>query len=156
RVLMEAWRKLGWHDAELIWIGDIHAEVKHLFGTIPPGLHLTSHRPHAALADLYRSCDVFVLPSFEEGLARVMIEAAASGLPLIVTPNTGAENFFTPGNPEGWLIPVNDVDALCEALIQARADREKTFQLGQRAAARARTGFSWEDYGKRVLANYKN
>ena len=154
RVLAEAWRKLGWHDAELVWIGEITRQTEHLFKPPLPGLRLEIGRHHAELADLYRSCDVFVLPSFEEGLARVLLEAAACGLPLIATPNTGVEEFFTPGAPEGWTIPVNDTDALCDALAQAKTDREKTFLLGQRAAARAQTGFSWDDYGRRVLANY--
>ena len=155
RVLMEAWRKLGWKDAELIWIGIIEPGTEHLFTTKLPGLQLVGMMPHKQLAGLYRSCDVFVLPSFEEGLARVMLEAASSGLPLIATPNTGVENFFTPGDPEGWLIPVNAVDALCEALIEAKANRERTFALGQRASLKTKTGWSWDDYGKRALANYE-
>jgi glycosyltransferase involved in cell wall biosynthesis len=155
RVLAEAWRKLNWNDAELIWIGKITAETAHLFKPPLRGLQVTPHQTHWQLAELYRSCDVFVLPSFEEGLARVMVEGAACSLPLIVTPNTGVENFFSPGTPEGWLIPVNDVDALCDALIEAKSNRGKTFLLGQRAMARARENFSWDDYGKRVLANYE-
>lgn len=156
RVLSEAWRKLNWHDAELVWIGSITPETEHLFKIRIPGLRLESGRPQSQLAELYRSCDAFVLPSFEEGLARVMLEAAACGLPLIATPNTGVETFFTPGAPEGWLIPVNNVDALCEALIEARANREKTFLLGQQASRRSAAGFSWDDYGKRTLVNYQN
>ena len=154
RVLAEAWRKLEWQDAELRWIGTPDEFSKHLFNKPIPGLIFERHRSHQALAELYRSCDVFVLPSFEEGLARVMLEAAASGLPLIATPNTGVEDFFTAGTPEGWLIPTNDVDALCQALTEARADREKTFQLGQRAAERAQA-FSWDAYGEKVRANYE-
>jgi glycosyltransferase involved in cell wall biosynthesis len=104
---------------------------------------------------LYRACDVLVLPSFEEGLARVLLEAAASGLPLIATPNTGVEDFFTPSDPEGWLIPVNDVGALCDALVAAKRDRERSQALGRRAFERAQ-GFSWDAYGERVLANYRH
>jgi glycosyltransferase involved in cell wall biosynthesis len=155
RVLAEAWRKLGWKDAELVWIGEVTKPTRHLFTPPLPGLRLEPGRSHAELAELYRSCDALVLPSFEEGLARVLVEAASSGLPLIATPNTGVEELFTPGSPEGWLIPVNDVDALCTALSEAKADRERTFQLGQRAAQRARTGFSWDDYGRQVQRNYE-
>ena len=156
RVLSEAWRKLNWHDAELVWIGEITPQTEHLFRIPIPGLRFESARPHPQLAELYRSCDAFVLPSFEDSLARVMMEAAACGLPLIVTPNTGVETFFTPGGHEGWLIPVNNVDALCEALIEARGNRERTFLLGQQASKRATTDFSWDDYGRRTLANYEN
>jgi glycosyltransferase involved in cell wall biosynthesis len=156
RIMAQAWKKLGWKDAEFLWIGRPGPESEHLFAGSIPGIVWQSQRPHAALAELYRSCDVFMLPSFEEGLARVMIEAASCGLPLIATPNTGVEDFFTPGNPEGWLIPANDVDALCDALIEAKSNRRRTFELGQRGAARARQGFSWEDYGRRVIANYRS
>jgi glycosyltransferase involved in cell wall biosynthesis len=155
RVLAEAWRKLGWKDAELVWIGQVRPLTRHLFDPPLPGLRLEGHRPQAQLAELYRSCDVFALPSFEEGLARVLLEAAASGLPLIATPNTGVEEFFTPGTPEGWLIPAGSVEALCEALKEARENRDKTFELGQQAAKKVRVGFSWDDYGRRVLENYE-
>jgi glycosyltransferase involved in cell wall biosynthesis len=154
RILAEAWEKLGWEDAELHWIGRITSETAHLFREKPDTLIIHGYVDHAGLASLYRECDVFVLPSFEEGFVRVMLEAAASGLPAIVTPNTGAEDFLALDAPEGWLIPVNDVDALCEALISAKADREKTFRLGQRAAQKA-CAFTWDAYGEQVVKNYR-
>ena len=153
RVLAEAWTKLGWADAELHWVGRPGPETEHLFREKPDTLILHDYMDACSLASLYRTCDVFVLPSFEEGFVRVMLEAAASGLPIIVTPNTGAEDFFSPDAPEGWLIPVNDVDALCDAFVHAKGDRQRTFELGQRAASRARL-FSWEAYGEKVVQNY--
>lgn len=155
RVLMEAWRRLGWRDAELHWIGSPSAETVHLFTQLPDSVKMHAWMNHDDLAALYRKCDVFVLPSFEEGFARVMLEASASGLPLIVTPNTGAEEFFTEENSEGWLIPAGSVDALSEALLEARNDRDATFRRGQRAVARAQD-FTWEAYGRKVIANYQS
>lgn len=154
RILVEAWKQLGWKDAELHWIGNAKApQVRHLFREPLPGLVWHGWMPHEKLAELYRSCDVLVLPSFEEGFARVMVEGAASGLGLIATPNTGVEDFFTPEDPEGWLIPVNDIGALCRALEEAKHDRARTRQLGLRAAKRTRKGFSPEDYGRRAVEN---
>lgn len=158
RVLVQAWKNLGWKpaEAELHWIGwPEHPDVRHLFKDSCPKIFWHNGMPHAELARLMRSCDVLVLPSFEEGLARVLIEAAACGLALVATPNTGIEDFFTPGDPEGWLIPCNDVDTLCAVLEQAKANRQRTFELGQRAAARSRHGFSWDDYGARVRQNFR-
>ena len=83
-----------------------------------------------------------------------MLEAAASGLPLIVTPNTGVEEFFTPGSPEGWLIETGSVDSLCAALSLARSDRAATYDLGKRASIKARA-YTWEAYGARVVENYR-
>ena len=158
RILAEAWRKLAWSpkEAELHWVGwPAHPEVAHLFKKPLIVVHWHGWMSHAKLATLYRSCDVLILPSLEEGFARVMVEGAASGLPLIATPNTGVEDFFTQEDPEGWEIPCNDLDATCEVLSAARSNRDLTFKLGQRAAARTRSGFSWEDYGASVRKNLK-
>lgn len=154
RLLAQAWRKLGWKNADLHWVGSPGRETRHLFEPEIPGIVWHPHMGQEKLASLYRRCDVMVLPSFEEGFARVLIEAAASGLPLVATPNSGVEEIFTAADPEGWLISPGSVDALCGALEQARKDRDRTFGLGQRAAARARQEFSEEAYGKRVRANF--
>lgn len=153
RVLVEAWRKLRWQDAELHWVGQPNSEAEHLFRPMPAGITWHGWMRHEELAKLYASCDVLVLPSFEEGFARVLVESAASGLALIATPETGVEDFFTEGDPEGWLIPSNAIDALCEALIDAKSNRARTRELGLRAAAKAQNGFSIEDYGKRAREN---
>ncbi len=158
RLLVEAWRKMAWHasEAELHWIGSPdHPNVRHLFNNPLRGVFWHDWMPHSKLCELYRSCDALILPSFEEGLARVLIEGAASGLALIATPNTGVEDFFTPDHNEGWLISSNSIDELCSALEEARNDRQRTFEIGQRAAFRARQGFSWDDYGRQVRANFK-
>ena len=153
RILVEAWKKLSWDDAELHWIGSITPETEHLFKSETKGICFHKWMSHLELSNLYRSCDVMCLPTFEDGFAMVVVEAAACGVPSILTPNSCAQDFFTQGNPEGWLIPVNSVDALCESLIEAKADRQKTYERGLKALARAKSGFSWDDYGTRVRAN---
>jgi len=72
--------------------------------------------PHRELADRLRSADVFVLPSLEEGLARTALEALASGLPLIVTPNTGVNDFVVEGQ-SGSVVPIRDPAAIARAAI---------------------------------------
>jgi starch synthase len=73
--------------------------------------------PHPALADLLRSADVFILPSVEEGLARTVLEAIACGLPVIVTPNTGANDFVQPGL-SGEVVPIRDPRAIADAVLR--------------------------------------
>ena len=72
--------------------------------------------PHSLLAERLRNADLFVLPSLEEGLARTTIEAMACGLPAIVTPNTGAEDWITP-RTNGALVPIRDARAIAEAIL---------------------------------------
>jgi glycosyltransferase involved in cell wall biosynthesis len=73
--------------------------------------------PHAQLAGRLRSADIFVLPSLEEGLARTAIEALACGLPAIVTPNTGVNDWITSGQ-NGEVVPIRDSQAIAEAVFK--------------------------------------
>ena len=73
--------------------------------------------PHAQLANRLRSADIFVLPSLEEGLARTAIEALACGLPAIVTPNTGVNDWITSGQ-NGEDVPIRDSQAIAEAVFK--------------------------------------
>lgn len=73
--------------------------------------------PHAQLAARLQSADVFVLPSLEEGLVRTALEAMACGLPVVLTPNSGANDFVRPG-VSGSVVPIRDARALADALLE--------------------------------------
>jgi len=73
--------------------------------------------PHPQLAERLRSADVFVLPSLEEGLVRTALEAMACGLPVVVTPNTGAADLVQPG-VNGEIVPIRDPQATAEAILK--------------------------------------
>lgn len=70
--------------------------------------------PRGKIAAIYQNCDVFVLPSRAESFGVVYLEALASGKPLIATRCGGPEDIVTSAN--GLLVPVNDVNALAEAM----------------------------------------
>jgi glycosyltransferase involved in cell wall biosynthesis len=73
--------------------------------------------PHPQLAQRLRSADIFVLPSLEEGLVRTACEAMACGLPAILTPNTGANDFIQPG-VNGEVVPIRDPQAIADAVFK--------------------------------------
>jgi glycosyltransferase involved in cell wall biosynthesis len=149
RVLFEAWKRLGWKDTELHWVGDPE-QSQGVVKRCTTGIIFHPWMHPSRLAELYRSCDVLVLPSFEEGLARVMLEAGLCGLPLIVTPNTGVEDIFDSEGAEGWLVPAGDVDALCKAMSEAKANRSISLLKGQNLANKIQQCFTWSEYAKRV------
>ncbi len=71
--------------------------------------------------------DVFVHPSFEDGLALAPLEALACGVPVIVTEDTGMKEFVVAG-VNGEIVPTGDVDALVEALrAMMQRPRKGTF-----------------------------
>ena len=107
----------------------------------------------SALPRFYRCADVFCLLSVEEGLALVIVQAMAMGLPVIATPNTGAEELIQDG-VTGFIVPARDPAAAAERLRQLAGNRELRRDMGRRARARVANGFSWSDYGARARALY--
>jgi starch synthase len=67
--------------------------------------------PEAELADRLRTADLFILPSLEEGLVRTALQAMACGLPVVLTPNTGANDYVEEG-VNGSVVPLRDPAAI--------------------------------------------
>lgn len=63
-----------------------------------------------------QSADIFILPSLEDGYARTVAEAMACGLPVIVTPNTGASDLVQEG-VNGSIVPIRDARAISEKTL---------------------------------------
>ncbi len=115
---------------------------------LPPNAILRGPLPGEALAAEYRAADMFVLPSLEEGLPLVLLQALASGLPCVATPETGAEDI----GAAVTLVPAVDTAALATALAGLAADRRLRAELGRAGRAAVEAGFSWSDYGERAVA----
>lgn len=85
------------------------------------------------LAPLYRGASLFVLPSNEEGLGIVLLEAMASGLPVVSTRCGGPETCVVEGET-GYLTPVGDAEALArrmQALVEDEALRQRLGTAGR-------------------------
>jgi glycosyltransferase involved in cell wall biosynthesis len=82
-----------------------------------------------AVLEEYRRADVFVLPSFAEGVPVVLMEAMACGVPVISTRITGIPELIEDGT-DGLLVPAGDSDALASALARLLADADLRARLG--------------------------
>lgn len=108
---------------------------------------------HEGLADVYRRGDIFVLPSLAEGMPNVLLEALASGLPLVATDTGGSLELILP-DINGFIVPKGDTDALAERLkvLLERPDLRAAF--GRQSRERARV-FAWEDIAARTEGVYQ-
>jgi glycosyltransferase involved in cell wall biosynthesis/SAM-dependent methyltransferase len=145
--LLEAFRVLRLPRAQLIFVGDIVGAGRWL-RRYRDVVIWQPHVPHAALAEIYRRADVFVLPSLHEGSALVTYEALASGLPVIATPNAGS---VVRDGIDGFLVPAGEIEPLAECLLELYRRPERRREMA-RAARRRAEEFSWTVYGDR-LAN---
>jgi colanic acid/amylovoran biosynthesis glycosyltransferase len=76
---------------------------------------LIDRLPHDEVLNAYRQSHLFLLPSFEEGVANVALEAMAIGVPVISTNCGGMEELII-NEKNGWLVPVRETDALVSAV----------------------------------------
>ena len=84
---------------------------------------------------IFKHLDVFVLPSLAEGVSNTILEAMASGLPVVATRVGGNPELVVDGET-GMLVPAGDHKALAEALLCYVKNREKRLEHG--ASGRAR------------------
>ena len=127
---------------------DYEARLKDIIAVraLGPHVELLGGMPPERLADLYRRCALFVFPSFVETFGMPLVEAMASGAP-IVSSNAAAMPevlgdaalFFAPG----------DTAAMAARLAEALEDGALRRRLGVRALARAGQ-FSWQEAARRT------
>jgi glycosyltransferase involved in cell wall biosynthesis len=84
------------------------------------------------MAPYYRAMDVLVLPTWREGFPNVVLEAAASGIPVVTTFCTGARDSVVP-SITGLLIPPGNSDAICEAVLQIVRNPQRSRIMGHAA-----------------------
>lgn len=102
------------------------------------------------LMDLYRACDVFVLPcrvdaeGDMDGLPNVLVEAASQAMMCISTDISAIPEFFTSGE-NGLLVKPENAAAIAEAVRMAVTDPSMRQKLGTAAAERAKERFSFAD-----------
>jgi glycosyltransferase involved in cell wall biosynthesis len=94
------------------------------------------------LPALYRAADVFVFPSLDEGMPNVVLEALASGLPIVATRIAGNDQLVLPGE-NGALVPAGDARAFADAVAPLLADPAAREKMGARSRALAVQRYSW-------------
>jgi len=98
--------------------------------------------PQAATAAYYRTADVFALSSDFDNSPNVVLEAMASGLPVVATDVGGLRDYVTPP-ANGVLTPKGDATALAGALVATLADPSRAAAIGRHNRDEAVRRFSW-------------
>jgi glycosyltransferase involved in cell wall biosynthesis len=153
--LLQAFSELRLKDAELWLIGSITDEIKPFLRQFAsPAIVHKGPFPEQDLSKYYSQGSVFCLASIEEGLAMVQAQAMACGLPVICTTNTGGAELVREGL-DGFILPIRDVDAIKEKILYFYENPDAGHIMGESALRRVQTGFSWSDYGHKMIAAYQ-
>jgi glycosyltransferase involved in cell wall biosynthesis len=146
--IFAAIRLLGRRDIEWIVLGTALLPLA-FYRKQCPQLVYERPRPHREVLALMSRCDVLVLPSIVEGRALVLQEAMASGLPIIVTPNTGAADLVVPGIT-GYLVPIRSPESIAEAILKL-ADDPQLLEYMSMQARRKAAEYTWSQYTNQII-----
>jgi glycosyltransferase involved in cell wall biosynthesis len=128
-----------------------------------PGTELESWRREGVVemvgyqrdvAALFANCDLVVLPSYREGLPKVLLEAAACGRAVVTTDVPGCRDAIQPGTT-GLLVPARDATALAAAIKRLITDRELRLRMGAAGRALAEREFAIESVIDAHLSVYR-
>ena len=149
--LLEAWHRLNLKNAELWLLGSVHEQVK-------PHLK-TFWRDNIRLIGFTRDVEkylnqatIHVFPSQLEGSAKVTYEAAACGLPQVVTRESGD---VVRSGIDGIIVPPGNVDAIAGAIEHFYRHPEVVAEMAVAARQRVVENFTWDHFRERLLDAYE-
>lgn len=122
---------------------DLGLQETHFLGTVGEG----------RLLSLYKSADVFVLPSLWEGLPLTLLEAWASRLPVLAT-EVGGVRRAAKQDETARLVPPGDPQALAEGMRDLMADEGLRRRLGGKGRRMVEERFTWDRIVQETLGVY--
>lgn len=145
--LIEAAKQLQNTSLKFVIVGPIGISQKAL-ATAPPNMKFLGRITRDQTDEIYKSADIFVLPTISDGFAVTQVEAMSKGLPVITTPNCG--EVVTSGK-DGLIVPARDASALANAILQLDQDRTLLAEMSHMAFLRS-TQFLLPNQARQVEA----
>jgi glycosyltransferase involved in cell wall biosynthesis len=105
------------------------------------------------LPDLYANCDAFAFASVTETLGLVVLEAMASGLPVVAAPAGGVRDHLRDGQ-NGLAYPAGSAEAMAHAMVKLASDKGLTQRLSRGARCTAEE-LTWEREMERLDRSYR-
>ena len=124
-------------------------QVKSLFDpSVRPQIDVIPFVSSTEMTDLYGRHDIFVFPSLVEGMPLVLLEAMATGMPVVTTETCGMMDVVEDG-VNGLLVPAADASALTEAIGRLVECADLRRRLGQ-AAQETMRRYTWDKIARKV------
>lgn len=142
--LRELWPE-GCSRLRLVIVGDgpARTECEHLIATLGLADQIWLTGDRSDVAELMRGMDLFVLPSLGEGISNTILEAMATGLPVVATAVGGNPELVEDGQT-GKLVAPGDADALAQTLLSYVRDSGQLRMQGRAAREKIDAHFSME------------
>ncbi len=116
---------------------------------------LTGYTAYEDAPRVYHKGDIFVSPTYSEGFSNTILEAMASGLPVVSTDTVGVVDCLTDGH-NGLLVPVRDSEALAGAIDAMLRDDSMRTRLARQSLADVCQLYSWPAVSAQIERAYHN
>lgn len=132
QTLVELQKDMPDLSLRLIGDGPERASLEHMSKElgVSDRVEFLGYKNQTEVAEALLETDLFVLPSFAEGVPVVLMEAMASGVPVITTQIAGISELVTHGE-SGWLVPPGDVPSLAAAIRRGFEDPPERQAMGE-------------------------
>ncbi len=111
-------------------------------------------RDRKEVVKMYQSSDVFVLPSFREGLPLCLFEAFASGLPVVASPVNGVP-YEMEDNVNGIFVNYGDIERLKNSILKILDDKKLTLKFSKNNTEKSKK-YDWDIIYKKYMEIYSN
>ena len=129
------------------------AECIESFG-IDDAVHRPGRVSHDVLPDYYRSADLYLSASISDGSSVSLLEAMATGLPVVVTDAPGNREWVTRGD-HGWLATACESEAFAQSILEAASlSKDRRAEIGRRNRSVAEARADWSSNVKHLLKAY--
>ncbi len=145
-------------DCPELWIAgeppsrDIQAKAER--GGFLDGVRILGRQPDLMLQQLYPKAMLFVLSSDEEGLGMVILEAMASGLPVVCT-KCGGPDYLVESGRTGLLVPLRDPAGMARAMEQLIRNPQQAAAFGRAGREKAESSFSKARFADVFVSRYR-
>jgi glycosyltransferase involved in cell wall biosynthesis len=129
--------------------GDLEARIRALSLTGSVEMRGATREP----AEVLKQCHIFVLPSLSEACSNVVLEAMATGLPVVAT-RVGGTPALVDDRRTGLLVPPDNAPALAQAILRLLDTPAMAIEMGAQGRARALAEFSMDRMLERIDAFY--
>jgi len=144
-------------DIAFIWVGPDEGkaeEVQSLIKNYKNMKYLGPIKRKKEIAEMYQSADIYVLPSYREGLPLTLFEAMASGLPIVASPVNGVPFEMNDGE-NGFFADYGDIKSLERNILKLLDDSKLSKSISFNNLRKAKQ-YLWDSIYKRYMIEYKN
>lgn len=143
-------------DIAFVWVGPDEGkaeEVKSLIKNYKNMKYLGPIKGKEKIAEMYQSANVYVLPSYREGLPLTLFEAMASGLPIVASPVNGIPYEIKEGE-NGFFSDYGDTISIEKNIIKLLNNPKIAKKISENNLKKSKN-YDWDDIYKKYMQEYK-